>query len=232
MSRKLKIKSPHPLFSLPADAVVAGKGGQGGIISLICVFCLWYLVFNFSSAHAQEFTLRHNPQNIKSGYKVVSIIEENGSKHIKEEKIDLPYVVDTETSENPAMIKTQTADFASIAIRGLPIHLPKGPVAEKSTWDGWSEIDGVLIANYQYTLNGIREIAGRRCADISYTVRAVPKPEELSQTTNQSTPLNTAKNFTASGHLFYDINRGIVIIHTWEINGENKKIEYAMVLNI
>ena len=175
-------------------------------------FCI--LNFTFSVfAQGEGIVLQHRPENISKGYRVVSLLENNGGKDKKDQRFDLPIV---RSSENTETVETTDAlDIATVMARGLPIHMPTIAVGENSTWDGWSELNAIII-HHVYTFAKIKEIAGRRCAEITYKLQGVQDQNVV----------------TGDGRFLFDLNNGVIVVHTWQINGGGLKADYAAVLNI
>ncbi len=190
-------------------------------LSFGLVFCV--LSFALSAlAEGEGVTLQHRPENIAKGYHVVSLLGNNGAKDKKDQRFDLPII---RSSGGIETVETTAAmDLTTIMTRGLPLHLPSTAVGVNSTWDGWSEVNTFII-HHVYTLGNTREIAGRMCAEVSYKLQAVQKTPDGGAAQDQNV-------VAGDGRFLFDLNNGVVVVHTWQLNGGGLKADYAAALNL
>jgi hypothetical protein len=205
-------------------------------LSLGLALCIFSFAF---SARGEDHgvTFHYRPENIANGYHVVSLIENNGVKERKDQLFDLPIVRAPEISKmggaagtpeiwdtGTAFVTDETMDIAAIMVRGLPIHMPGTAVAANAAWDGWSEA-GQMIVHHIYTFGGIKDVAGRRCAEVNYKLQALQRTPDGSAAQDQNI-------VTGDGRFLFDLNNGVIVVHTWQMNGGGLKADYAAVLNI
>ena len=179
------------------------------------IFLLLFL-FCGSLEAMESFSLVHAPANIPSPYSVAFVRYEGGEARVLNGQVDLPDIISGEYDSNGS------SGFDSIKLRGLPLHLPVSNVGVGEAWEGFGTIES-MISHHKYRLVSFKTVAGRECAEIDYEVRLVPGDQAGGGGL-------TAQDMTGEGRFLFDIKKGFVLLHTWQLRGGGHRFEYAAVV--